>query len=294
MKTATDCWREDAGMAAATAQFAEFGAGAAIEDCPALEEIFLSQGRAEALVGSLVAHFCAAIAADPLGHPPFRNAFDGRGSTLLLAKSGRAQMLLQAREPGTYSYACAMFTDALRYDATLAGCGKAEILRLHGPREQVDFTSEGISLEQGVRLAFDCNTETLLTTVVERRLVTLRLAQTAEFPQAGREYCRQSGRLLHQSAGTLATSRREMMVALLGRMGRTEAAPVLADIALARGDGSLRWQALREALVLDTAQGFAALLRMARDPRDPLAGEAAALHAQLCDQYPELRLLENA
>ena len=84
MKTATDCWREDAGMAAATAQFAEFGAGAAIEDCPALEEIFLSQGRAEALVGSLVAHFCAAIAANPLGHPPFRNAFDGRGSTLQL------------------------------------------------------------------------------------------------------------------------------------------------------------------------------------------------------------------
>ena len=294
MKAATDCWREEAGMADAMAQFAQFGAGAALEQCPALEEIFLGQGRAEAMTGSLIAHFCSAIAANPLGHPPFRNAFDGRTSTLLLAKSGRAQLLLQSREPGQYSYACANFTDALRYDATLAGSANADILRIHGPREQVAFTAEPIALEQGVRLAFDCNTEILLTHTVERRLVTLRLLQTAENPQAGREYSRESGQLLHQSAGTLATSRREMMAALLGRMGRTEAAPVLADMALAEGDMSLRWQALRECLALDTAQGFAALLRMARDPRDPLSGNAAALHAQLCDQHPELRSLENA
>lgn len=294
MKAATDSWREEADMADAMAQFSQFGAGAALEHCPALEEIFLGQGRAEALVGSLIAHFCAAIAANPLGHPSFRNAFDGRGSTLLLAKTGRAQLLLQAREPGTYTYACVNFTDALRYDATLAGSARAEISRIHGPREQVGFAAEPITLRQGVRLAFDCNSEALLTHAVERRLVTLRLLQSAENPHASREYSLETGQLLHQSAGTLGTSRHEMMAALLGRMGRTEAAPVLAAMALAPGDMSLRWQALRECLGLDTAQGFATLLHMARDPRDPLAGEAAALHAQLCDQYPALRSLENA
>ena len=294
MKAATDCWREDADMAAAMAQFAQFGAGAALEQCPALEEIVLGQDRAEALIGSLIAHFCAALGANPLGHPPFRNAYDGRGSTLLLAKTGRAQLLLQAREPGDYTYSSANFTDALRYDATLAGRAEAEILRIHGPHEQVAFAAEPIVLRQGVRLAFDCNTEALLTHRVERRLVTLRLVQSAENPQASREYDRETGELLHQSAGTLGISRHEMMAALLGRMGRTEAAPVLANMALAPGDMSLRWQALRECLGLDTALGFTTLLHMARDPRDPLAGDAAALRAQLCDQYPELRSLENA
>lgn len=294
MQAAIDAWRAEPAAAAMLADFRRFGEGAALEACPALEAVFTLSGPAEGLAASLVGHFCRAITAHPLGHPPFRNGFDGRASTMLLGKSGRAQLVLQAREPGTYRATAATFADMLRFDAVLAGSAQARILRIHGPDELVGFCEEPITLERGVRLAFDCNRETLMTEQVATRLVTLRLLQTAPCPAPGREYNRQSGRLLHQSAGSLGNSRREMMAALLGRMGRVEAAPVLAQMALTEHEQSLRWQALRECLALDVAQGFAALGALARNPADPLAHPAGALRAQLLETYPQLAALETA
>lgn len=292
MQAAIDGWRAEPGVAAVLADFKLFGDGASLERCAALEQVFTYGDQAGELMASLTGHFCRAIAAHPLGHPPFRNAFDGRASTMLLGKSGRAQLVLQAREPGTLTAPCATFTDMVRYDAVLAGKATARILRIHGAHELVGFSEEPIMLERGVRLGFDCSRETLLAERVETRLVTLRLLQSTVRPAPGREYCRQTGRLLHQSAGTLASSRREMMAALLGRMGRAQAAPVLADMALHETEQSLRWQALRECLALDPAEGFAALASIARNSDDALAHPAGALRAQLLETYPQLGQLE--
>jgi hypothetical protein len=77
-------------------------------------------------------------------------------------------------------------------------------------------------------------------------------------------------------------------------MKRREAAPAMARIAREKGPDSLRWEALREALALDTAQGFAALCAIARSPLDPLAGPAGALRAQLIEAHPRLRAFEEA
>jgi hypothetical protein len=85
-----------------------------------------------------------------------------------------------------------------------------------------------------------------------------------------------------------------MMLSLLGRMKRREAAPLMAAIAEEDGPDALRWEALREALALDTAAGFAALCRVARAPLDPLAEPAGALRAQLVKMHPELLALKEA
>lgn len=293
MKAACDNWRAAEGVAQTLAEFEQFGLGARLEECPQLEEIFTGQGGAEHLMDAMVRHFCGALKVNPLGHPPFRNGYDGRASTMLLARSGRAQLLLQAREAGDYDFPCFTFSDAIRYDATLAGKAEASILRIRGPRDQAHYSQENMALQSGARLAFDCSTETLLVSRVERRLVTLRLLQSAENPQPGREYCPDTGKLLHQSSGSLTTSRKEMMVTLLGRMERAESAPVMARLALEESDDSLRWQALRECLALDSAQGFAALTTIARDASDDLAEPAGALRAQLVEAHPQLRELEE-
>ena len=294
MKAAIVAWQAEPGVAAMLADFTRCGLGAPLEDCLALEALFDGSGQAEVLMAALTRHFCSALKAAPLGHPPFRNGYDGRSGTMLLGKVGRAQLVLQAREPGEITAPCATFTDILRYDAVLAGEAQGRILRIHGPHEQVRFSEEPITLRQGVHLAFDCNRETMLAERVTRRLVTLRLLQSPELPQPGREYCRETGQMIHQSAGTLASSRREMMAALLGRMERREAAPTLARMALDEPEQSLRWQALRECLALDAAEGFAALEAIARNQNDALAHPAGALRAQLLEQHPELATMEAA
>ena len=293
MKVALDHWRAETGAATALADFERFGKGAALEDCPALDQIFTGQDDAPLLMQALMRHFSLAFADNPLGHPPFRNSFNGTSSTIQLASSDRAQLLLQAREPGAYASDTASYSDNLRFDAVLAGKAKARIIRIHGPEEHVGFSEEPIALAAGSRLGFDCSGEMLFLEAVEQRLVTLRLLQAAPEPRPLREYCRKSGRLLHRSAGKLSSIRCEMMAALLGRMGRADAAPVLAELALQQGEDSLRWQALRECLALDTAQGFAALLSLARNADDPLCAEAGALRVQLVEAHRQLLQLET-
>ena len=83
-------------------------------------------------------------------------------------------------------------------------------------------------------------------------------------------------------------SRFELAAALLGRMGRSDAAPLLAAMAEEHGGQSLRWQSLKECLGLDSGAGFAALDRIAAQAGDPLAGPATALRAQLLERYPQL------
>ena len=81
-------------------------------------------------------------------------------------------------------------------------------------------------------------------------------------------------------------------MALLGRMDRADAAPLLAGIAQEQGSDALRWQALREALALDTLAGFQALTAIARSDDDALAPAAGTLRSQLVETYPQLAGVE--
>ena len=292
---ACEAWRAEPGADGLRRELDAFGEGAALEDCPVLDRMFTEAGEAERLIGQLVRHFSIALAANPLGHPPFRNGFDGRAASMLVARGGRAQLMLQSREPGDYEHPNRNFSHAIRHEAVLGGKASARIVRAvaSGAEGTMRFSEEPITLEPGCRLAFDLANEALLVDRVERRLVLLRLLRSDAEPGPTREYCGTSGRLLHQSAGNLATSRQEAIVALLGRMGRTDAAPAMADVALGSGDPSLRWQALRECLALETATGFAALRTLAQRTGDPLAGPAGALRAQLVETYPQLLQLEG-
>lgn len=292
---AKEDWAREPGASELLAELEAYGRGAPFESCPVLEAIFTGKGEAERLMDALSRHYCKAMAANPIGHPPFRNGFDGMASSILLARCERAQLMLQAREPGDMHNAGYVFSDATRFDAVLAGEAGARIVRKISEQDgQARFAEEAVTLRPGQRYAFDLSSEALVIDKVSRRLVVLRLMRTAAEPQPGREYCATSGRMLHQSAATIAISRQETIVALLGRMGRTDAAPAIADLARSSGDMSLRWQAVREALALDTATGFALLVEIARRADDPLAHQAGALRARLVETYPELVRLETA
>jgi hypothetical protein len=280
-------WSAEPAAAAALAELERFGAGAPLEACASLEAMFTE--AAGELVGSLCARMSETLTAGPFGHPLFRHGFDGSASTLLLARAGRAQLILHAREPGAYEFARGSFSHAVRFEAVLAGEAQARIVR----RLPAGFAHERISLRAGARLALDLSSEVLQLVEVSRRLVSLRLHRFAAEPQPTRDYSLENGKLLHQSSGDLASSRREMMLAVLGRMKCAHAAPVMAAMAREPGEASQRWQALRECLALDTATGFRALLAVARAPDDPLSAAAGALRGQLVEAHPQLLALEE-
>ena len=287
-------WHEDRQVAPVLAELKRFGSGAAIDACPELLRIFTEPDAAERFVCGFSAHFSRALRETPLGHLSLRHGFDGTCSTLLLSRAGRAHLVLAAREPGRQNPRAVTFSDALRYEAITAGEARAVIVRrCEEAGSDARLYEEKIALGTGARLALDCRAEALLVERVERRLVTLRLHRQAGDPLPSTEHDRATGRLVLQSCGDLSISRRETMVTLLGRMDRAEAAPVLAEMALEPGDASLRWQALRECLALDTAHGFVALCTLACDAADPLAGDAGALRAQLIETHPQLAALEE-
>ena len=147
--------------------------------------------------------------------------------------------------------------------------------------------------EAPVAVTGEAGREALLFDQVDGALLMLRLQRRHDLMQPKRAYALEGGALLHQASATPRESRHEVAVALLGKMGRIDAAPLLAEIARDETHGaSLRWQALRECLGLDTKSGFWTLTAIARAGADPLAVPAGALRAQLLEAYPQLAEVE--
>ena len=301
LMVAMDRWRAEPQPAAVHTELEAFEQGADIAQCPGLAALFTpGDPAAPSLVGGLVAAMIGELSADPLGHVPMRHATDGTTSTLLIARAGLATLTLvaidgvgmgRAPAPVAISYA-----PGEAWEQVLAGGAAAEMVTCHmdaGPVEGGDARLERkpLDLRAGVCLARDCRREALLLHGVEGRLVTLRLHRPHKTIEPMREYALDSGRLLHRAAGTPAESRNELMISLLGRMGRADAAPLLASMALGADSPGLRWQAMRECLGLDTATGFRALSSLSRRVDDPLATSAAALRAQLLESWPQLAAL---
>jgi hypothetical protein len=291
---AREAWSVDPCVAPVLGELEAYGKGAPLAECPALAAALGDPAAAMTLVGALVERMLPALRREPLGQVPLRQ-FSGNGvSALLLARGTRAMLMLSAREPGDVPREAVAFSDGERHELVLAGEAEARLVRLGRARPEVaQLAVADVPLQARVSLALDQSREALLPGRVTRRLVSLRLTRAAERPQPTREYRLSDGAFLHQSSGDIGESRHELMLALLGRMGRTDAAPLMGEMAC-EGSEHIRWQALRECLALDTSTGFRTLCTIARDAADPLASPAGALRAQLLEAHPVLAQLEQA
>jgi hypothetical protein len=292
MIAASDAWCNRPDVAPLLGDLRRYGQGTPLERCEALSAVLAPGETATRFAAEFVRQFTSELAGNRLGQMPFRHGFDGAVSTLLLARSERAQLILHAREPGEWEPDTASFSHADRHEAVIAGHAEGRIVQRDPASGQLHL--EPLILKPGLHVALDLAHQALQVTRVHRRVVTLRLHRFAEMPGPSRDYRLADSVLLNQSSGDIRASRLEMMLTLLGRMQCTVAAPLMAAMAGERGDTSLRWQALRECLALDTAAGFRALCAVAREAADPLAEPAAALRAQLMEAHPQLRSLERA
>ena len=291
---AMDLWRSRPDFRAVQASLQRYAEGAALADCAALAALFDGERPdARDFVSGFNAAVARALADAPLGHLPFRHFTDGIVSTLLLCGARDVSLMLVAVD-GTALAAAPVpvsvsLSPAQCHDHVLAGAAEAELVEARASSSTTaSLTRRAAPLAPGCVVTRDGAHEALLYRHVTGNLVSLRLVRRMAAAGPGREYRLADGVLVHQSAGHVRDSRRELMATLLGRMQRKDAAPILAELAQERGPEGLRWQALRECLGLDTATGFAALCAIADAPADPLGPAAKALRARLVAAHPEL------
>ena len=281
------------------AELDAFAARRPIADCPLLARLFAQGDRtARDLAMSFADAGIAILADEPFAHLPQRHSTDGLVSVLVLGRSGNVTLTLCAIDGERLAAGAparhAAFWPGESWEHVLAGEAVADLVDCHPRAEDgsetgaVALHAREVLLTPGAVIARDADRQAMLLRSVPRSLVTLRLQRRLSGAGPSREYALANGALAHQSAGNPRDSRIELMMALLGRMKRVDAAPLIARIAAAEGSAALRWQALREGLALDTATGFAALCRVAADPGDSLAEPAGALRAQLIEAHPAL------
>jgi len=287
-------WRERGDMANLLSEIEDFSGGCDIDDCLTLHSLFDEYSKAaDALVGDFARAASKSLGDMPLGQVPLRHFTDGVTSRLLLAQSGNVTLTLVAVDGDGFANVpdpvTADFSPCEIWERVLAGNVVADLvdrLPLDGQRALLDCTE--IELEPGDVLYRRSERQALQLRKVNGCLVSLRLQRRDVDAGPTREYRLADGVLVHQAAGNPQDSRVELMMALLGRLKRADAAPLLADIAGGQGSQALRWQALRECLALDTHIGFRALTAIARSANDELAVPAGALRSQLVEAHPQL------
>ncbi|MBD3729161.1 MAG: hypothetical protein IE933_05590 [Sphingomonadales bacterium] len=289
---ARDEWLASSQSRAVAAGLAAYGAGSALPDSGELASLLSQQRRAGHFADRLMQVMVPALREARLGHVPFRHQYSGGYLILQLLMSGRAALSLAMIEGDRLhdrqAARSVCFSDGERHEIILAGQAQARIVRRSDCNgSKAVLSCERLHLRAGTTIALHGNCETKLVDHVPHRLVSLRLSRTPELPGPSREYRLSDGALIHQASGDLRESQLELAMAVLGKMGRRDAAPALAQRAM-QGNDHHRWQALRECLALDAGEGFAALDRIARDARDPLSPPALALRAQLLAKHPEL------
>jgi len=286
-------WRDKYG-AVIEGELRDLAAGRALDQLPRLAALFDPAGDAlQRLLDPLVQSILAGMAAQPISQSPLWSSITDAQAAIVLARSGTAALILQHFDGAALARkarpASAGFPATETWDRVLAGSGTALRVRMLGQAgNRADLDCTPIDLAPGQVLHRLGQNESLILGAVAGSLVQLRLQHRIDSIDPVREYRLEDGALLHQSAANLSDSRLEMTVTLLGRMKRRDAAPLLAAMAQERGAASLRWQALRECLGLDTESGFRTLCAIADRPGDPLQAPAAALRQQLIRMHPEL------
>lgn len=288
-----EAWRAGPG-GQAEAELTRFADGAALDDLPLLSALFAEgDGAADRFVGDLLARLLARLAADPLTQSPLRFSSDDAVTTLVVARQGTAILTLHlfdgqalAARPAPVSVS---FPPTETFEKILRGSGEAlRVILRPGDDGRACLSQEPVVISAGEVACRLGQREARVLRRIDGAMVSLRLQRRSAAGEIVREYALADGTLLHQAAGSPRDSRLELAAALLGRMGRSDAAPLLAAMAEEQGSPALRWQALRECLALDSGAGFAALCRIAGASADPLAVPAGALRAQLLEAHPQL------
>lgn len=275
-----------------------FGEGQDFTSCDELRNLFTDYDKAKGLIREWSACLTAMLGHEPLAQPDFGHQKSGGIASMRLATSGRAELSVVSFEPAEGEAAAIetmRFFDCERYEIILAGAADALFAQVEPSAVGADLVHsrrkrvvEGQFYQSPKRPVLGSR----VFTEIRDRVVILRLVRQPVNPKPTRAIRLSDGTTVGQSCGDKRASCQEVMLTVLGRMGRKDAVPAMAQLARS-GSDHLRWEAIRQCLALDVAQGFSLLCETAKSPDDPLASHAGTLRAQLLEAHPQLARLER-
>jgi hypothetical protein len=302
----------DARTRALAAAIAEVPAFAAMKRglAPAIEEgaqAVLALARAfiedDEAIAAILAAGIAAAAADPFCRPPLRASrnevqdglvlFNHPALSVQLAVMGADALVLKRRARD--GRASISFTGQRSLFRFVKG-GSATLSVWRAPFIEPGFTaaSGGRCRRHAVRrladgdvIEIDGRFESFVVDQAGSDLVYLFASTPLEASPVGAEYDSDSLELVASSSTDDASSRTQMMLALLRTLERDDAAPLFAE-RLRAAHFYARWQAMRELLALDAGLALPHLRAMAAgDPHPEVRAAAARTLADFFSDQPE-------
>lgn len=232
---------------------------------------------------------------DPFARPPLRliGGGDGGPGGLILADRGAIRLTLRLWPFATRTPAStgALFVPGRAAIHVLASGGALfcqHRVLVSAAEEAGGFTASAAApchsipprrLRNGETLHLDTARQSYSLSGYHSDVLILELAVQSPSPLPVRTYEIASGRLTHVSASRRDSSFRQMALALLRHLGRTDAARLFAA-ETASEDFAARWAAMRELVALNPAAALPHLAAMAaNDPHPEVRRAAAATHA---------------
>ena len=281
---AREAWKARPEVAGVLADCVRLGEGAGFDDCEAHADL-LTLDRARKFAAGWFAAMAEAWREVRLAQMPFRHSYSGGAGVLHLHREAGVTLALLLGEPRAAATPQTIaFNDCERREIVLAGAGNAAVYEW---RDGSQPETARLALEPGILFCGDYSRSRAIV-ALDAPLVLLRVSRDSDRPRPMREVEIATGRVVHRASGTAADGRAELCAALLGAMARSDAAPMLAVFARGAAGEGARWQALRNALALDTGIGFRALCDIAACSGDPIRRDAMALRDRLSTTYPQL------
>ncbi len=253
---------------------------------------FMSSAAADRVAAAALAMMTGAQADHPLVALPLRHFSNGVVHSLVIASCGVASLTLSLLDGRAH----ASRRNARAPDIASFMPGRLWLRVLAGAADirQIDCAGDGAlnaapaRINAGDLIEINGADQALLIDKVPRFVVTLRLFVRDEAALA-RDVDMASGTSVHQASARERDTRTELSLALLRSMERADSAPLAATLAQdASLQTSLRWQAAREAVAMDSSVGVPLLKSLAADPAEPLGKAAIQTLAVLRQRYPEL------
>ncbi len=295
-ESVSDEWYKLKQVGAISDDLQSYADGVILGDCMKLDPLMSNPIISHEFVQTWQNYLIRALREYPLGLPSFGSRSSSGLSHIVLLNKGNASLGIAAYEERSEKKLplTAVFSDLQTVEIVISGSADGvlhEVRQCNGLDTIIDTCT--VHWRPGAIIVTNGPCEARQVVSVDGAMVVLQLSRKAANPQPTREYSLHDGELMQSASGNKRASQKVMALSVLGAMALQDEAPDPLNAMLICADdlaedADVRWEAVRQVLAIDAAQGISLLEGLATRAYDPLSLPALDLRDVLRTDRPEL------